>query len=364
MAHSKPTPSERTPLPRGMQDRLRQGIDGDPHLAYRSLVLSMVQHGWTEAQMCEVLRDPRNRGGWRYRRLYEREGKSQARFDLQSRIENAQRFAAANPPVGDRQSASEKVAHVHASADARPWKGKTGTTDKNVLDALCRLAQYAGGHVFRASFRQITEEAGLGNADTAHRATRRLIEQGWLKKSRDSTDTTGTGWTLLKPTEAIGTVVSLSSGAETVPIPSAHDAFRRGALGGTGYRVLQLLLTTEDPASAREMGEALGITDRTVRTRLGEMRGLGLVERLDDGTWRAEITDPDELAARLDAVAVFRRTAGNGDAVRERHEQAREVWLDRVSDRQRARLGVVEGGRPQGRSTPALQHEPQRREAR
>ncbi|QBF46391.1 HTH domain-containing protein [Janibacter limosus] len=363
MAHEVGDPPQRTPLSREMQDRLRHGIEDDPHKAYRTLVTSMVQHHWTEQQMREALLDPEHRGGWWYRRLAERNGGPAATGDLRYRIESARKFIAANPPVVDRQSASEKVAQIHASAEARPWKGRTGTTDRLVLDALCRLAQKAGGPVLRASLRQITEEAGLGSADTAHRATRRLIDAGWLKKTHDSTDTTGTGWTLRKPTEDTGTVVRLFSGAETVPISSAHDAFRRGALGGTGYRVLRLLLMTDDPASARVIAEALGVTDRTVRTRLGEMHGLGLVERLDDGTWRPLVTDAEGLARRLDAVAKFRRTAGRGEKVRERHDKAREMWLDWASDQRRSRLGVIAGGRPQGRPVKSNTQE-QRRAAR
>ena len=99
----------------------------------------------------------------------------------------------------------------------------------------------------------------------------------------------------------------------------ASDAFRHGALGKTGYRLLEAL-TELGSATASELVSAVpGIHPSTVRRRLQQFLRLGIAA-FDSGRWRA-------LPADLDAVARRLGTAGKAGQQRATHEAQRQAYL-------------------------------------
>lgn len=175
----------RRPLSQEMQTLLRDGDDGRPREVYMSVILSMEQHGWSPRSQVSALRNRANRGGSWYRITAKKHGPKAANAELVKMRAKALAFIAAHPVVGDRPEAQAKVAEIRADADAVQWPGRTGSTDRVVLEALLRMAALGGGPVFRASRRQIVQEANVTRRTVA-KSLARLQDSGWLMKVRSA----------------------------------------------------------------------------------------------------------------------------------------------------------------------------------
>lgn len=65
-------------------------------------------------------------------------------------------------------------------ASSRPWPGRTGVADRNVLLAHAKIAEECGKVVYAASSRDLAELAGCTHRTASH-ATKRLIEAGLIR---------------------------------------------------------------------------------------------------------------------------------------------------------------------------------------
>jgi len=116
---------------------------------------------------------------------------------------------------------------------------------------------------------------------------------------------------------------------------AGHDAFRWKGMGGPGRRVLQLLLAASQDGQAvteDQLADWSCLHPATVRKHLRHpergMMALGLVERLDDGTYQARVTDEAALDEALDEAAEVYGTTGRRTDQRHRHEQERAALHD------------------------------------
>lgn len=349
----KPT---RRPLPEPVQQVLRDGRPEDANGAQWHVVLSARQHGWTVPQIDRLLADPANRAGWLHRQRRRHHGAIAARADLAKIVSKADRYAADHPPIGDRPEAVAAVAGIRNAADDRPWPGRQGTTDRTVLEALLTLAQRGGGPVFRASERQIAEEANASRRAVA-RSLERLTAAGWHHIGKCGEGEEGSTRRLSIGTNGNTPVPPPGERMTTGVFPFAefarHDACSAGCLGASGARVLALVVGSEDALTAAEMADVLGVSAKTVRERLRQIASAGLAVAAGDRTWAPVSRDMRVLLERLDRLAWWTGKAGTQNARRKVHAEERGKYLERQRkaedarfDRlRRATLKEIEGGR-------------------
>lgn len=337
----------RLDLPEKTLRLLREG-GPDPAGVLMSVVLSMRQRGWGEGRIERALLRPHHRAGFLIRRARKQHGKAAARAEVVRLVAKADAYIVARPAVTDRHDAVASLARIRAAADDSPWSGRTGTTDRAVLEALVRLAERGGGPLFRASERQVAELANV-NRRTAAASLIRLVDRGWLTRQVPGTGERGTSWRLSEPTNATAPVPPPGKGVTTGALPFAtiveHDACSTGCLGASGARVLALVLNSEDALTAVEMADVLGLSAQAVRHRLRQIASAGLALVADDRTWTPRVRDETAVLRALDLLASWRGKTGTQEARRERHELDRQAYADSRAAKQRSGLRAIDGGR-------------------
>lgn len=348
----------RQPLPDGTKQLLREGREGDPFGAQMSLVLSLRQHGWSKSDIWNALLDPRHRAGGWTRGTIAKYGVKAGRAELRRLIAKADRWISERPPIGDRADAIDALAGILAAADAQPWPGRSGSTDRTVLEGYVRLAIRAGGPRFRASLRQVAEATNM-HRTLVEQANKRLRNGGWLTRAERGAGQTGTTWLVHVGARAIGTVPPRQRRMTTVPLSlvnlAKHDAFTAHGLGATAARLFALLVSADEPISVADLALSTGLHASTVRRALSDrLESAGLADRVE-GLWSPTERDPERLAAKLDRLAQFMGTSGTGEERKARHEEERASYADAVAAKSRRRLRVIQGGRKKPRSK--LQHQ-------
>jgi hypothetical protein len=108
------------------------------------------------------------------------------------------------------------------------------------------------------------------------------------------------------------------------------DAFRWGALGKTGWRILRALDALKGATSA-ELVSTLKMNPktRTLARALGRLRNAGVIQCID-GVWRAVDVD-------LKAVAQTLEIDGAGERQREQHAEQRIGYRTALEARRRRR---------------------------
>jgi len=320
----------------------------DPAAVLMSVVLSMRQRDWGAGRIERALLDPNHRAGYLIRSARKQHGKAAARAEVLRLVAKADAYVVARPAVTDRHDAVASLVRIRAAADDVPWSGRTGTTDRAVLEALVTLAGRGGGPVFRASQRQAAEVANV-NRRTAAASLMRLVDRGWLTEQERGTGERGTTWRLSEPANATAPVPPPGKGVTTGALPFAtlatHDACSTGCLGASGARVLALVLNSEDALTAVEMAVVLGLSPNAVRTRLRRIESAGLAVVAEDRTWTPRARYEAAVLRALDLLAAWTGKAGTQEARRERHADDRQAYADARAAKQRSQLQAIDGGR-------------------
>jgi len=193
--------------------RMRQLLEvGDQAGRYSSrseviqaLALAAVNTDLTFERFFWELCDPRNGGGGKVQQILQTKGESAARRYAKRSWDRAVAYARSHPPIHDRTSAQERIATITMSADACPWRGQAGGTDRAILEAHIGIALRMSNLEYGASTRQVAEQAGV-SLPTVLKAHQRLIARGWLTRLDLGRGQLATIWRLRSPDSVEGQV--------------------------------------------------------------------------------------------------------------------------------------------------------------
>ncbi|WP_147404116.1 helix-turn-helix domain-containing protein [Nocardia panacis] len=206
------------------------------------------------------------------------------------------------------------IAVVRARVGSVAWSGRTGNTDRSVMLALCELGTTSATTAMAFGVRRIAEAANLGSDKTVRGALGRLVDAGWLirEKASDSgdADTFRFGPETGKVTALISsphidkrTMCGTDDhiGDDRVLM---HPVFRNGSgLGKSRGRTWFVLNQMDNPATVKEIAEAVGGDRRTIDRHLNVLADHGLAVKTGN-KWAAtgDYHRLDELAIELGAI--------------------------------------------------------------
>ena len=217
-----------------------------------------------------------------------------------------------------------RVAERRLAADSVPWPGRTGPTDRRVLEGAFLTASICKSVTFNMAVRTWGMRVGLPWSIVATSVKR-------LRHDRSALELVSRGGSARTSKYRIRSMVGTRTGSSLTqlfgdlpPLSEwgwlAHDAFRSAALGDPGWMVTRWL-RDDDPRKASDLAAATGIERHRAYAVLGRLQHHEIATKAADGWVRI----PDsELVAALDLVAVMAGTAGSLEADRRRYEQQRQ----------------------------------------
>lgn len=311
-----------------IEDLLHRGDDDRAFEVTGAVLMSGLQHGSSERSMLRDLLDRRNRGGH-----WLRHG-ADPKAEFRRQVRTARAKIEACPAIGDRADALDAITGVSTAADAQPWSGKTGSSDRVVLAAHVDIATRAGGVEYTASDRQIAEVSGKAR-QTVARAHERLIKGGWVQRLAVGVGPRASRWQLNTAARTTRPVAipcghPLAGTSGLVALAGA-DTFASRGLGAAGARILATLRAS-DRMTSRDLAAATGLHCSTVRRRLRQLEAVQLAVCLGDGEWAGVERDLAEVAAEVgtSGAAERRRTRHRLDRLGYRAVLADRAWLGLV----------------------------------
>jgi len=306
-----------------------------------ALTLSVLSRGYPLEWLEQQLADPRNQLSVELASHRRRDGsKRNGRRLLRQAGRSAARHLADSAPYRNRQDALDDIERIRDHANCHTWNGRTGLTDRAVLEALIDIAVTSGGIEFNASQRQLAEDAGLRNRRTVERSLRRLIAARWLTLCRNGRGTLASTWRLRTPgpagaprdsdtadaarSDAAGSDIAAAyvvGGDGLLPAgPLGHAAFAWRYLGKAAARVISVL-ACDGPSTATQIAARSGLHPGTIRRSLARMSALDThLVRNDAGMW--------QLEPGLDIDAAARELGADQYAAElvVRHDVERQLW--------------------------------------
>lgn len=330
----------KTTPPRGLAPRMEELLSAGDFQAYGyrsrsemilALALGARNAGWTEDQFFAALMDPKTKAGDKIRHRRDR------RQYVHRCYTKALRKAQNSPAITNRTAALEKINIMRAAAQTYPWGGRSGTTDRLVLEAHLKIAQDTGKLSYHASVRTVADRTGFV-IDTISKANHRLERAGWLKPIKRARPryAEATVWALRVPKglcNRADTPTSLKGVYEECPPrctrteddPGA-DLWRTSGVGKGTFLVWRSL-DLREPQKQAGLASPLGRTKRTILYHLRKLETHGLASRTPNG-WRRGDADLNEVARALGVEGTRVRT-------RDRHERQREHFRKLMNQRNR-----------------------------
>lgn len=226
-----------------------------------------------------------------------------------------------------------EIAEARSKALSAKWPTtsgipvENGTTTKVLLAVLSVADAAATSTGLHLAVRRIGLESGT-NKSVASRALRRLTRLGVLSAAAEPV--------VAERWRANAYNLHLQAIARYVPEGAAafdhslapyanHDAFRRGALGPTGFKLLAAMMEG-DELTAAELAEMLSLSSGWVRNRLNLLALYRLVYR-SDNLWSR--CSNGVLLDRLNEAAKFEGKAGESDRLTAQYAAERQHYLYR-----------------------------------
>jgi hypothetical protein len=244
------------------------------------------------------------------------------------------------PPELARYEVPARIERYRRGADARRWVGRTGPTDRRVLEAAYLTGFICRSMKFGLSVRTWGLRAGLHRAEIS-RSAKRLERAGLIVRTHRGTPNVAARFHLQRPKlrqwglpPLGGPIVSLrdlvlvgvnlldQGGFERVLL--AHDAFRPAALGSQGWMVSRLL-THENRATVADIAARSGIPVRATCLTLDALKTHGAVIETGGGFVRVI---ESLFIDGLDMVAADAGTLGDLERDRDRYAEERRVRDD------------------------------------
>jgi hypothetical protein len=269
----------------------------------------------------------------------------------------AVKHAQANPKEEWKARILTRIVRYREAADLVPWPGRTGPTDRRVLESFYMSATFAQSDKFRYAARTIGGRTGMPWR-TASEATRRLLGLKVVRFVGNYGPGLGTKYQLAAPrswdlsttdtaylhdrsSPPAPIVPGLGMRAPSDPLVSVllkHAAFSTHALGDPGWLLIHWL-DPEEPQKSRALSSATGMHYDRTRTVLGKLHHEQLARPVPDGWIRV----PDvELLPQLDRYLLKLAGGAHLLLVQERGIQAHEVSRRRdTTSRRREVPGVI-----------------------
>ena len=237
-------------------------------------------------------------------------------------------------PAGDRISVAVRIAMLRDDADTCPWPGRTGPTDRRVLEAGFVTAELAHSATFGCSSRTWSLRVGLPRSVVSE-SVGRLATLGALEVAARSGPNLATRYHLRSVScsrtgsssqEEISVRVDAPLQAEGSNVWLSHDAFR--ALGDAAWLTLRWL-SPEEARRACAIASSTGMDRRRVYAALGGLQGGRIAIGAPDGWLRA-----CDVVPLLDQVAERAGTAGALEADRRQYEAERAAYRGSLSVRE------------------------------
>lgn len=235
--------------------------------------------------------------------------------------------------------------YIHAYAEQRAWKGRTGSADYALFMALIERARVSANEngVFRASTRELSQLARIG-INTTQNALKRLqtARNGQppliFYAGRDTLSSAslwrfsdyviGQGKQALQmKTESLPLCPQWISDSDSVLTPT--DALERGAMGVNGMRVYRALLAQSQPVMPSALAEIVRLERHQVSYALSRLRTFGVVMREKRG-WVALSRSPQQLDQQ---VALPAGKLGAGERRRQRYACQRARFAGQLARR-------------------------------
>lgn len=271
------------------------------------------------------------------RALHEQAGINRADRFARRTAERAVQLVTESPADRSPVQIVARVAEIRESADSVPWPGRTGSTDRRVLEGAYLTASICRSTTFNCSIRTWAARCGIGRQACTD-AVKRLRDRGAVELVVRGGDQRAAKYRLARmsrtrtspsviPSVRVGDI-----GPDHLPAPEehiwlAHDAFRREALGDAGWQITRWLHPA-DPVRAWELAQVTGMERRRVYAVLGKL-AVAEIALKDPSGWRRVASG--QLPRDLDAVAIAAGTAGSLEADRAQYEAERQRFrLDRL----------------------------------
>jgi hypothetical protein len=205
---------------------------------------------------------------------------------------------------------------------------ENGTTTKVLLAILSVADAAATSTGLHLAVRRIGLESGT-NKSVASRALKRLTHLRVLSSAAEpvvSEKWRANAYDL--HLQAIARYVRAEAAAfdHSLAPYASHDAFRRGALGPTGFKLLASMMEG-DELTAAELAATLSLSVGWVRTRLNALALYRLVSR-SDHLWSR--SSNGVLLERLDEAALFEGKAGESERLSAQYAAERQHYLYRT----------------------------------
>jgi hypothetical protein len=244
------------------------------------------------------------------------------------------------PPQLARYEVPARIERYRRGADARRWIGRTGPSDRRVLEAAYLTGFICRSMKFGLSVRTWGLRSGLHRAETS-RSAKRLERAGLIVRTHRGTPNIAARFHLQRPElrqwglpPLGGPTVSLrdlllvgvhlldQGGFERVLL--AHDAFRPAALGSQGWMISRLL-SHGNRATTADIAARSGIPVRAICLTLDALKTYGAVVESDGGLVR--VIESMFINA-LDMIAADAGTLGDLERDRDRYAEERRVRDD------------------------------------
>jgi Bifunctional DNA primase/polymerase, N-terminal len=261
----------------------------------------------------------------KFREIEITNGKIAAISWLRTCFDSARNWCATDSPARTLARATQ------VAAEAAPWPGRTGSSDRVVFLAHLNLAHRSGREVYHASSRDLAEIAGCTRY-TASKANRRLKKAGHLELVTPASYPYANRYRLPEKTKFDPLPHMGLHGMDQSSSFLFPDAFRQGGLGRSAFEILRAL--EDGPLRTRELAVRTGRHVQTIRKSLYKIREFGYA-RKTLGRWSGtpiEKIDLPELARR----------AGMSGARKNQREQHKAERLRRTIAMRRLRASTQE----------------------
>lgn len=242
-----------------------------------------------------------------------RRGTATARRRAHDKAEWAIRFVAEHPRDEWATRILARIVAYREAADAYPWLGRTGPTDRRVLEAFYLSGTFAKSTKFRFAARTIESRTTIPWRTAAESVRRHCHDWRTLRKVGNYGEGLGTkyqiaapvSWNLHNrqspPAPIVPELGMRPPGDRLVESVLKHEAFRNRGLGDAGWMLTHWLRSDEE-ATRSQLASATGMGYERVGRVLNALRRAEIAREIDGGWVRV----PDvELLPTLDAFVAL-----------------------------------------------------------
>lgn len=311
-----------------LQGHLPDKYDGNRSDAEQAAILSMINAGFSRAEIVNMFLERAERG--KFREKYAKNPEQGMQY-LKRSIDAGFRFAA-------HQSDDRKIAQRNLDwINTVPWCGRSGSSERAVYMAHCTIAYKAGKLEYHASARDLSEMANVSK-DTAARVNKKLIKKGLVELVYRGDDTLASIYRLPAQDSADNDTLFPPPFCVGVYHYPQHDAFARLGLGKSAAEVYYALII-DGAMRISEIARKTGRHPETVRLALRRMSNIThpftgevlSIVRYDDPFWIAIPVSEDNL----NNIAEVLGTQGISEERKKRHQYERDIHKMRKERRYR-----------------------------